>query len=149
MNGTARPCRLNPNEAMPEPGTPDPPESLSERARELWDRYAEILGGMQVLSTADVSALEQLCECHALVLDLREQLKKMKGTVYITETETGQKMVRGFPQMSQLADAERRLYAWLGAFGLTPASRGKVSKIVEKRGPSKFDKIGPIPVSRI
>jgi hypothetical protein len=36
---------------------------------------------MQVLPTADVSALEQLCECHALVLDLREQLKKMKGTV--------------------------------------------------------------------
>ena len=149
MSGTARPCRLNPNEPMPEPATPDPPESLSERARELWHRYAEILGGMQVLSFADGSALEQLCECHALVLDLREQLKKLRGTIYVTETETGQKMLRGYPQMAQLADAERRLYAWLGAFGLTPASRSKVSKAVEKPGPSKFDKVlAPIPIRK-
>ena len=145
QKGTLQPCRTNFNEPELPPAIPAPPDHLSAQAKIFWGEYGPLLFDMRVLSKADRGALEQLCECHAEVVRLRRRIVELGDTVYETESGEGNLMRRPNPEFAQLSDTERRLHAWYSAFGLTPASRSKVSKIVEKKA-SKFDKLGPIPI---
>lgn len=145
--GTYQPCYGNPAEPTPAVEIPGPPEHLGEAAKKLWPWYGGTLHSMGVLTRCDRTALESLCETHAEIIGLRREISAYGKTTYSVVTQSGDEMIRGLPQVAQLSDAERRLLALLTQFGLTPASRSKVSKIVEKKA-SKFDKIGPIPIDR-
>lgn len=137
----------NENEPQLPCSIPEPPPHLGEQASKLWPEYANMLRSMGVLTTCDRTAMESLCETHAEIIGLRQEIAEHGKTTYSVVTQSGDEMIRGLPQVAQLSDAERRLLALLTQFGLTPASRSKVSKIVEKKA-SKFDKLGPIPINR-
>lgn len=145
--GTYQPCYGNPAEPTPVCEIPEPPEHLGDLALKLWPQYGAMLHSMGVLARCDRTALESLCETHAEIIGLRQEIAEHGKTTYSVVTQSGDEMIRGLPQVSQLSDAERRLLALLTQFGLTPASRSKVSKIVERKA-SKFDKLGPIPINR-
>ena len=155
--GTLRADRTVDEPDLP-PEIPAPPEHLSEPARAFWNAYGPLLFDMRVLSKADWAALEQLCEAHAEIIEIRRRIRELGGTVYETVSGAsfdedsgtaigGTVMRRPHPEVSQLSDLTRQLRGWLSDFGLTPASRSKVSKIVERKA-SKFDKLGPIPINR-
>lgn len=81
---------------------------------------------MKVLTTADPIALGLLCDALAEYIAARAEVEKA-GRTYETESESGSVMIRAHPSVAIQADAWRRAKLMLTEFGLTPASRAKVS----------------------
>lgn len=100
----------------------DPPENLSEQAKSIWNQIAQLGSKMNVIDQADAIALEMLAQTFAEWRQCQEWIKE-KGTYYATSTNGGNKIMRQFPQVSQAADAFRRLKSMLSEFGMTPSSR--------------------------
>lgn len=116
-------------EELPAPkGIPAPPAHLSVRARQTWDKVAPLLTQMGVLTLVDGIALERLVCVYADILDAEDTLLKF-GSRYQTSIngKTGESIERLHPAVGDLADADRRLKQWLGEFGMTPASRARIS----------------------
>jgi P27 family predicted phage terminase small subunit len=135
VTNTLRKERANPNEPQP-PAIADltPPDCLSPAAVGVWRDVAPKLLRMGVLSDADMLAAAQLCETVAEVNAYRATLEA-EGRTYQTNGASGP-MVRARPEIGLLADASRRLAAWLSAFGMTPASRARVSVVSGQPDPA-------------
>lgn len=125
VQGTGRPSRANPVPPAVTPGRPRIPRHLSPGARAAWRVFAPILDRMGVLTNVDGMALERACECYADIRELQATITR-EGRTYETRTERGDIMHRARPEVAALADADRRLKAWLVEFGLTPAARSRV-----------------------
>jgi phage terminase small subunit len=137
VTGTAQPCRSNPQEPKPARHRPAPAAHLSAPERAAWQEIAAAADGLRVLSEGDALALEAAAGALA---DLRAARASLALPMVVdgkdgpvTLAEGGQrsywagKMRRQRPEIADIADAERRLGAWLGRFGLTPADRSRVS----------------------
>lgn len=126
LQGTARHDRLNPSEPEP-PALVDarPPSWLDSRGRRAWRDWLPVLTGMRVLTEADGAALALMCDAYAEYLAARAVLRR-EGASYTTG-ELPAQMVRQRPEVAQAADAWRRVSAMMQQFGLTPASRSRVS----------------------
>ena len=117
---------LNKREPKVQPGIPDAPDGMSERARSVWAVVAPKLVAYGVLTELDGYALEQCCEAYAHLRDCREALWARQALAYETVSEGGV-MHRPFPEIRMVADADRRFRGWLTEFGMTPSARSKVS----------------------
>jgi len=120
LRGTARPDREVPD--MPEfdliEQFPPPPKHLGEDGKEMWNNLGPQLVNAKVLQTVDLYALEQLCGYWEMVR------KKMKAGMETTAAE------------------QTALKALFSEFGMTPASRRKVSAGGEKKNRNKFSANG-------
>jgi P27 family predicted phage terminase small subunit len=124
--GTFRPDRANPQEPRPPVGIPSPRRGLSRLARVEYHRLTDALGGLRVVTHADAIALELCAQAlaqHRVAVDvlLRD------GQSYESVTAAGATMRRPRPEVATAADSWRRAATMLQQFGLTPASRAKVS----------------------
>lgn len=126
VRGTDRPDRRNDAAPTPVQVRPPMPITLSGVARDNWDRFCTVLEGMGVLTVADEFALEQLVEVYAEWRTAMEVVA-CEGTHYETTTAGGGSLVRAHPAVAMRSDAARRLQSLMSEFGLTPASRSKVS----------------------
>lgn len=141
VKGTTRSHKRGGKPAGHEPTAPRspliPPEHLSPRALDAWGRIGPMLDRLGVLTTADEMALGELCNAFADVLEARASLARpviADGTViaeagavtYMTPTREGP-MPRPRPELRLIAAASRRFEAMLGQFGLSPATRSKIS----------------------
>lgn len=128
LAGTTRPDRQNSTQPMPAVALPLPPDWASPRAVMFWAEIGAVLLSLQVVSYADRTALTLLSEAYAdwyeLCLDVREN-----GRTYECPTEGGSVMYRPRPEVAMKSDAWRQVEKMLVHFGLTPASRSKVSKL--------------------
>ena len=131
LKGTERPCRVNKQEPKLPIERSMVPAWLSERAKEAYRELSDVLVGMQVLTKADRMALEMLCDAYAQYRDAQEFVRE-NGMTYETSTEAGT-MHRAFPQVAIASDAYKRIRSMMTEFGLTPASRGKVSAQGEQK----------------
>jgi len=150
IKGTDQPCRTNKREPKPRRGIPSPPAHLSDRAKTAWGAVSVILDRMGVLTEADGLALEGACEAYAELVEARQVLKARGALSYETEQEAKSDlvisakagevtevlevprkkvMIRAFPEVAMIADADRRLAMWLTKLGMTPADRSRVSVI--------------------
>lgn len=125
--GTAQNCRLNPNEPKPERGVPLPPSHLSPKARLAWKYVAQVLDDMGVITQADAMALEGACESYADLRNAREALKNRGSLTYEAPTDSGGVLIRKYPEVDIVAEADRRFKGWLAVLGMTPADRSRVS----------------------
>lgn len=105
---------------------PGAPAWLSRHGRAAWQDLGTLLIGRSVLTQLDLAALACVCEAIAEWRELRRKVRK-DGRTYTTTTQAGDTMIRPHPHVNMLAAAERRMWAELAHFGLTPASRAKVS----------------------
>lgn len=144
LHGTDRPDRSNPNEPSAQPlGDAPPPSWLKGRGRRAWAEVAAILTEMGVATVADRVALALLCDVYAEYIEARDAVRKL-GTVYESrvmkahsrradgdpeefDPEALSVMIRPRPEVAMASDAWRRINTMLQQFGLTPASRSKVS----------------------
>jgi phage terminase small subunit len=135
--GTTQPCRINANEPKPTRERPSSPAHLSNRGKAAWAEASIIADRMGVLTEADPIALEGLAEAIADIRAARASLDRpmMYGDVvmaaageryYWTEGKGGP-MRRARPEIADIADADRRVGAWVARFGISPADRSKVS----------------------
>lgn len=136
-NPSKRP--LNLLEPLPEKGVPKPPKHLGQEARKYWDHFAEILTNMDVITLADEAALCRLCETYAEVIELQLDIE-LEGRTYRTFSREGNLTFRTRPEVRLLQETDRRLRGYLADFGLTPASRSKVSRSPAKDHPNAFEK---------
>ncbi len=129
IQGTARPDRANPNEPVASDIPPTAPEYLSERAVEKFCELTAILEGMGLASRDNSDALAMLA---GLLVEVEEDtvLLDSVGAFYVPSEESG--IVRAHPAVARLTSNRQRAQALLGEFGLTPATRSKVSASIQE-----------------
>ena len=126
LKGTERPCRVNKNEPQLPIERSIVPKWLSEQAKEAYLQLSDVLVGMQVLTKADRLALEMLCDAYATYRKATEFVQQ-NGLTYEMVTKSGDIMHRAYPQVAIASDAYKLVRSLMTEFGLTPASRSKVS----------------------
>ncbi|ANW50101.1 phage terminase small subunit P27 family [Burkholderia pseudomallei] len=131
---------LNAHEPKPVCANPEEvPEWLSAEAREHWPTIAKQLADAGVLSVLDRAALAQYCEAFAIWRQAYEKVLKFGLIV---------KAQSGFPVQSpflSIANVQsERMLRILAEFGMTPASRSRVtvSKADDERWSRKFGQTG-------
>ena len=114
---------LNEWEPQPKKVRPAMPKHLDKIARKEWKRLCPILERMRVLSEADGIALANLCVDYSILQQAQESLAK---TGLLSKTaKTG--MIHQSPLLNIIAVTTDRVTRGLREFGLTPASRTRLS----------------------
>ena len=137
LGGTLQPSRTNAHEPTPNVLLPLPPEWLSDTARAYWSEVGAVLLSMKLCTAADGPALMLLTETLAEWAEARKAVH-LCGLTYDTTTVTGDVMRRPNPEVAIASDAMKRSLRMLLEFGLTPASRGKVSALNDGDGNDPF-----------
>jgi P27 family predicted phage terminase small subunit len=113
---------LNRNEPKPRPAVPTCPRHLSAEAKREWRRVTPLLDTLGLLTEIDRAALAMYCEAWNRWVDAEEALKEYGVMV---------KSPNGFPMQSPyLAVANKameQMRALLAEFGMSPASRTRIS----------------------
>jgi P27 family predicted phage terminase small subunit len=138
--GTLRKDRHKDTGRPKDTGIPDPPVWLTPGAKEAWDEIVPQLAGRNVVTIADRSALTVLAETFAEWRQLSQDLAA-EGLTYACVTEAGATMYRANPKVAMRSDAQRRLTVLLAEFGMTAASRTKVSEVADARPDKKFARL--------
>lgn len=113
---------------------PQPPDWMDGHALWFWKRTSGLLFLRGQLTADGEASLVALCQCYAEWMELNEDLR-VNGRFQKVKTKAGagddddeaSYMERARPALSAFQDCDRRLKGWLIEFGLTDASRGKVS----------------------
>lgn len=125
------------NELEPTPEVVDPlvPEYLSKPARRWWEMLSPMLYRLKVLTEADQLALALLCEQAAQADEATKILRKGGIMVKKQLYDRGGKKVGTVPVINPAfkvqLESMKQLKAFLTEFGITPASRSKVTKMVQ------------------
>ena len=116
------------NDAEPQPPKelPDCPSHLSEVARAEWDRVAETLHDIGVLTKVDRAALAAYCQAYGRWVEAEE---KMKETPAMLKTPSG--YVQQSPWMSVANKQLEIMGRYMTELGMTPAARTRVAAVEE------------------
>jgi P27 family predicted phage terminase small subunit len=119
LRGTIRKDRMLKPTALDRLRTAPPaPAHLSERARVEWKALARVCVELGVLTSADLRALELLCECLATEHELRETLKAEGLTIAGAGNNK-----KTHPASRLLESTRNQAMRLLTEFGLTPKGR--------------------------
>lgn len=137
--GTDRPDRQKATEPKPPRTRPPAPSAFPEIVRQAWDEVAALADNMGVLTDADQIALEALANALVELRTARKIVADRGGAMtYETVNGEGAVMYRAYPEMAIIADADRRVMAWVTKFGLTPADRSRVAA-ADRKPQNDFD----------
>ncbi len=114
-------------------GAPQPPAWLDGHALTCWRTTSVLLAQRGQFSADSELSLLALCNVYAEWIELAQDIKA-NGRFQKVKTKAGTEadgeaafMERVRPAVAAFQDCDRRLKGWLVEFGLTDASRGKVS----------------------
>ena len=117
---------LNANEPRPESATPDCPVELGPVARREWERMVGELAPLRILTHLDRAALAAYCGAYALWAEATEAIHKYGVMV---------KSPSGYPIQSpyvSIANRQAEIMMRIASeFGLTPASRSRITTIAD------------------
>jgi P27 family predicted phage terminase small subunit len=126
----------NVDEPLPPDGLPDCPPHLGMEAQLEWDRLAETLWRMGVLTTVDRAALAAYCQSWGRWVEAEE---KLKSTPMLLKTATG--YVQQSPWLS-IANKQLELMGrYMSELGITPAARSRVAALAMPVADDPVDKI--------
>ena len=111
------------NDAEPQPpkDLPECPPHLSEVARAEWERVAQTLHEIGVLTTIDRAALAAYCQAYGRWVEAEE---KMKETPVMLKTPSG--YVQQSPWLSVANKQLELMGRYMTELGMTPAARSRV-----------------------
>jgi P27 family predicted phage terminase small subunit len=139
--------KLNELEPTPEMVDPLVPEYLSKPARRWWELLSPMLYRLKVLTEADQLALAMLCEQAAQADEATRILRRGGIMVKKQLYDRSGKKVGTVPVINPVfkvqLESMKQLKAFLTEFGMSPASRAKVTKMVEP-GQLKKDPLGEL-----
>ena len=131
LKGTYREDQDNLN--APEPPilkrAPKCPDHLTGEARKTWNRLGKQLQTMGLLSNVDLDALEGYCVVSERWREAEEKLRQYGMML----SKDG--MLFPSPYLKVAEESLKQLKSWMIEFGITPASRSRVS--VEKKPETK------------
>ena len=113
---------LNLHEPRPRVRLPQAPSHLGPEAKKEWRRLGRLLVSMGVMTEADAGALALLCTSWARWIEAEEQLRRYG---IVIKSPSGYPIQSPYLSIARQAMAEVR--SLLSEFGLTPASRSRVS----------------------
>ena len=99
---------------------PEAPKGISASAKRIWNELVDEMAAAGVLCRVDRNALWQLCEDEALLVEARKMAAEQGTTALLTTPE-------GKQAMQMIRDLSARIIVERREFGLTPASRTRVS----------------------
>ena len=114
-------------EPQPPKDLPDCPPHLSEVARAEWDRLAEMLHEIGVLTKIDRAALAAYCQSYGRWVEAEE---KMKETPVMLKTPSG--YVQQSPWLSVANKQLELMGRYMSELGMTPATRTRVAAQVDQ-----------------
>lgn len=115
---------LNKAEPKPKAKAPPCPKHLSKEARKEWRRISKELLTLGLLTTVDRAALAAYCQAWARWVEAEEKMQEV-GFNMVEETDKGYAHVS--PWFTVANNALKQMRAFLVEFGLTPASRSRVT----------------------
>jgi len=115
-------------EATPEPlADLTPPEFLNDEAKAHWATLAPMLRDLGLLTVLDHTALAMMCESIARWKEAERHLRK-HGLVVLSGSNNRMPIVN--PYLSISRQAQKQVYGLLSEFGLTPATRSRVTAAI-------------------
>jgi len=114
------------DEPKPKVGLPAAPAHLSGTAKRVWKVLGDELVRIGVAAQTDVMAFEVLCEAYATYVKAKGELKKLKGTTYVTSSGS----IKKRPQLAIMAESARTIRQYGIEFGLSPAARTRVAAAI-------------------
>ena len=126
VDGSAaeHPERINEEQPKPKVEAPPCPEYLTDPEERRWfDHYAELLAGMRIMSRADTEAIASLAKEWKLYLEADTHVRESGLMVRSPNNHPIQN-----PYLAIRNRAWERVWKLLGDYGLTQASRNKVSQ---------------------
>lgn len=134
LKGTAQPCRTNRNEPEPETEVPDIPHHLSKEARQEWNRITPLLEAMGLVAQIDMTSLAMYCQSWGDHVKAENMIRRNGAVIKGAKGS----LVKS-PWVGMSKDARLIAHKFLVEFGLTPASRSRVSgKKKEAKKESKW-----------
>lgn len=113
---------LNKNEPQFTREIPECPDHLDAVAREEWERITQELYRLNLLTTVDRAALAAYCQAWSRWTEAELNLRK---TGMVVKTKDGYPLLN--PYLSVINKTLLQMRAFLTEFGLTPASRSRIS----------------------
>jgi P27 family predicted phage terminase small subunit len=99
------------------------PEWLDITARQEWERVAPLLMDIQVLTEADLSALEMYCKSYSRWKEAERQMDAARSTIMKTGKDGS--YLQQLPQISISQKYQKICQSWMSEFGLTPSARAR------------------------
>lgn len=138
--------KLNTKEVQPRAIIPTPPAQLVGEAAEEWDRMAQTLFNLGILTEVDRAALAAYCEAYgrwADALDAQAAIRKRDpenpSAGFVITTSTGNMIQHPLVGIVRRAGADMVRYA--AEFGMTPSARVRLGS-PDPSGEDPGDKFG-------
>jgi P27 family predicted phage terminase small subunit len=125
-NPSKRP--LNEHEPPIIPGRPEPPDYMTDEARDEWRRMCDRLEGMGILSLADWPLLVLWCDTWLRYIEAEHKLQRMGALI---TTPNGS--IQNNPVYCQRNEFARQLTKMAAEFGLGAANRSRM-KVSQPQG---------------
>ena len=135
IKGTLQKCRANLHEPRPVGQLGEPPEYMSDVAKEAWI-YAVENAPPGLLSSLDASVLERWANCAGLYREALGKINRSGVAGMIIKTPSG--ILRRSPLMDVIRDLAQEMKGYETEMGFTPASRSRVQvpqDLVDKNDP--------------
>lgn len=137
LKGTAQKCRMHPNAPVAVHDTPQPPEWLTDRGKEIFRLLVARLDALHYASVShtEIIALaalrqEEVEHCTAFIVEYTHRMKTKGVTEYKHRPEVGLR-----------SDAAKHLQSLLAELGLTPAAMGKIEVPSSAKKKNAFDDV--------
>lgn len=132
--GTYREDRVAKDEPKPKARVPNPPKHMGKIALEEWHRLVEELKELGLITNLDRAALVVYCDLweHYVIAS-----EKVKTQGQVIQTSNGNTIEN--PQFSIKKRAAEMMHKFLIEFGMTPASRTRISATPLSKGKDEKD----------
>lgn len=121
--GTYIPSRAAQNEVSFPVTRLNPPDWLSKRALEEWERVVPLLDSVKVLTEPDLIALANYCSAAGVAIQAQEEVNRVGLFAAVIK---GSKMRHVNPLIKVAQEARAQALRYAIEFGLTPAARSRV-----------------------
>jgi len=137
LHGNPSGKKFNVAEPKPPVKIPDPPIRMGTVARRHWRYVVPLLEEMGVLAAIDSAALAAYCQTFEQWADLEEVIKKDKK---LADDDENKLSLRDNLSVGRsLIQIRNQMRMMLAEFGMTPASRGRVSVLNYKKPLDEFE----------
>jgi P27 family predicted phage terminase small subunit len=128
IKGTLQKCRVQGREPRPTTLLCDPPEYMSDSAKEAWN-YAVANSPPGLLSALDGAVLERWANCCGMYREALAKINQSGVNAMLIKTPSG--ILRRSPLMDVIRDLALEMKGYEAEMGFTPASRSRISLATE------------------
>ena len=131
LEGTFRKDRAAKHEPKPPAATPSCPAWLNTEAKREWRRIVPLLEALNLMTKPDRAALAGYCQAYSRWRQA-ERILDDEGLTMSFVTKAGDEIFQARPEVAIAQSSSKLMKAFLSEFGLTPASRTRISAPVKE-----------------